>query len=398
MKIFLVNAVCGIGSTGQICEDIAECAIKRGNECTIFYGNGYSNYSHAIKMTSNIGVKIHAILARVTGLQGYFSTISTLKLLAGIDRTSPDIVHLHNLHGNYINVPVFLNGLKKRRIKTIITLHDCWFYTGKCTHYTKVGCYKWKKQCGRCIQLGNDIPSYYFDFTKKMIKDKRNIFEGFDTLTVIAVSEWIQKEAKYSILKNNNIELIPNWVDVNKFTVESRFHKNGSNEEFIILGVSAKWSQDMPKMQDFLKIAEKIPSHMKIRLVGEKVGNIKLAKNVEFIDFINDKNALADIFQEANIFLHLSREDSFGKVIIEAMSCGTPVIVYNSTACPELVQEGCGYVVEVDDIDGVVNRIKEVEEKGGIFYKDNCVNYAKKYSEEILVNQTIDLYEKLVES
>ena len=394
MNVAFVNAVCGTGSTGSICEDLADELIKRGHRCSIYYGNGDSENPYAQRITSAWCVKWHALFSRVSGLQGYSSLFATYRLIGKIRREGFDIVHLHNLHGNYIHVPVLLNYLKKNRIPTVLTLHDCWFFTGKCTHYTECSCYKWKESCGNCPQLKKDIPSFFFDKTMRMLRDKRKAYQGFDLLGVIAVSDWIRNEAEQSILKDARMATIYNWVDLEKFY--PRHDKGGG--QFTVLGVSAKWTSDMPKYKDFIKLSKRLPQDCEIVLIGKMDPDIVLPDNVRSVPYVQDQNELASYYSKADVYVHLSREDSFGKVIVEAMACGTPVIVYNSTACPELVGQDCGFVAESGDVDMICDWILTIRQIGSANYREACIERAKNFEKRSLVEQTCEFYAAMVKS
>lgn len=389
MKLIEINATYGIGSTGSICEEIKKYLESLGHECVVYYGN-YSSDRAAIRMTSSFGVKCHSLLARLFGLWGYYSSAPTRRLIADIRRERPDAVHLHNLHGNYINVPMLLHALKSMHVRTVITLHDCWFFTGKCTHYTAAGCNGWLHECGRCPLLRADVPSYFFDRTKKMLRDKREIYDGFNELSVIAVSDWIYREAKRSILAKNDIVRIYNWLDLDVFyprTVEK-------NDKFRILCVSAGWNSDMPKYHDVTRLAESVGEGCEIMLVGSGADRLSPPPNVRTVPFVSDKNEMARIYSSADVYVHLSREDSFGKVITEALACGTPSIVYDSTACPELVGDGCGYSVPVGDVDAVCAAIQKIMSNGKAAYSDNCVEFVRRFDKQSILEQTVALYEK----
>ena len=215
MKVLQINAVYGFGSTGRIVLEISECLNTEGIDNKVIACN---NLQGCLKICNSVENKIHALFARVFGLDSHYSYFSTRKILKVIRKYNPDIIHLHNLHSNYINLPKLLKHLAKNDIATVVTLHDCWFYTGKCTHYITVGCDKWQKECGNCPQLKNDIPSWFFDRTTKQLKEKREGFNSIPRLAVVGVSDWITNEAKKSLLKNAKIiKRIYNWIDTETF-------------------------------------------------------------------------------------------------------------------------------------------------------------------------------------
>lgn len=387
MKIVMINAVCESGSTGAICKELVDSFSKNGNKCVIYYGNRSSNYAFAQKIANKFEVRINSLLARFTGLQGYFAYWATFRCIQHLKKFSPDIVHIHNVHGNYINVPILLSYLKQHHIRTVITLHDCWFYTGKCTHYTEVSCYKWKRECGNCPQLKADIPSILFDCTRKMLKDKERMYINFPELSVIAVSNWICNQAKQSIMKHLKIETIYNWVDLDVFYPR----QIKSKKKFIILGVSAKWTKDSPKYQDFLKLSKLIGADEEIWLVGEHEEKC-LPDNIVSIPYVEGKEKMAEIYNLADVYVHLAREDSFGKVIIEALACGTPAVAYNTTAYPEIISKGAGFIAEVGNLEQVYENISMIKYKGKVAYSEACVVCASKYEKQRIIEKTFRHY------
>ena len=391
MKIFYVNATSGAGSTGNICQELAKAYTLGGNECKIFYGNGKSVDENSIKIASKFSVKIHALLSRISGLQGYYSNCATNKLIKTIKKQKPDIVHIHNVHGNYLNINKLFKFLSVNDIPTVITLHDCNLYTGKCTHYTDVKCDRWKTTCGNCPQLKKDIPSLIFDRTAKMLSDKEKAYSSFKRLGVIAVSEWIKNETEQSILRTAKIKRIYNWIDSEVFKPQQK-----NSDDFTVLLVSAKWAKNMPKYKDLLKLSEKLNGLAKIKVVGKVEKGLEFPVNVEVVKYISNAKDMAKLYSDAQVYVHLSSEDSFGKVIAESLACGTPVIVYNSTACPELVSEKSGYVVEVRDVDAVYEKIVLIKQNGKDFYFDNCVKQSKKFDKQTAIKETFEFYKEII--
>ena len=218
MKILQINAVIKNKSTGRTVSEVSEAIVKSGNESFIAYGQEKDNNDSSYFIGNLIDHKTHALFSRVFGLPGYFSRAATQGLIKYIEKISPDIVHLHNLHSNYVNINMLLKYLAKKDIATVITLHDCFMFTGKCTHYTAIGCDKWQIECGDCPRKKMDNPSLFFDYTRKMLKDKSDCYKNFNKLGVIGVSNWITNEAKKSILQNaTKIKRIYNWIDFDIF-------------------------------------------------------------------------------------------------------------------------------------------------------------------------------------
>lgn len=399
MKVLQINAVSGIRSTGRITVEITEYLNNNGHKGYIAYSDGIP-YEKGYKIGSKIEIKLHGLFSRIFGTQAYFSRYETKKLLKYIEKIKPDIIHLHNLHGNYINLELLLKYIAAHDIPTVLTLHDCWFYTGKCTHYTIDNCYKWKTECGNCPRLKKDNKSWFLDRTKKMYKDKKEWFSNIPRLAVIGVSDWITNEANQSFLSSAKvITRIYNWIDFEMFkpvmTDGLRKHLHLENK-FIILGVASGWS-DAKGLDKFIELAKNIPDDMVILLVGSMRKNVDLPKNIIHINETHDVNELVEYYSMADVFINLSLEESFGKVTAEALACGTPVILIDSTANPELVGEGCGYIVKGQNLDEILNYIKIVQNKSKLHYSKNCIKYARNnFSKNDRIYEYLELYKKIM--
>ncbi len=400
MNILQINAVYGIGSTGRTTKELDEYLQQNGHNSFAAVAQTDTIKSNVHIISNSFDKKLHAFLSRLFGKQGYYSSLSTRRTIKYINKCNPDVVHLRNLHANYINIPMLLKYLAKKDIATVVTLHDCFFYTGKCTHYTVQKCYKWQTGCYNCPKLRSDNASWLFDCTKKMWRDKKKYFGNIPRLAVTGVSDWTANEAKKSLLSSAKIiQRIYNWIDLSVFyprdTVNNKFIDLDSC--FSILFISAGWDADSKKFKDVLKLSERLGDDVNILLVGHIGDDIALPDNIHSLGYISSTNELAQLYSATDVYVHMSYEDTFGKVIAEALACGTPAIVYNSTALPELVSDGCGYVVESGDIDSVYDSILEIKQNGKQAYSNACINKVKNnFSKELCTAEYLELYEKLI--
>ena len=356
---------------------------------------------NTFKVGSKFEKKIHGLLSRIFGLQGYYSKKGTRKLLKYMDVEKPDVVRLGNLHSNFINFPMLFKYLSENDIPTVITLDDCFFFTGKCCHYTVDECYRWRYECGECPRKKKDNVSWFFDRTNKMLNDKRDFYRNIPRLAVVGVSHWISNEAKKSILSTAcYIETIYNWVDTDIFyPVDSLSLKYKYNLEikFIILGVASEWS-DKKGLNYFIQLAERLLEDEVIILVGKLSDSIDLPSNIKNIEQTDDINELVDYYNISDVFLQLSLEETFGKVVAESLSCGTPVIAFNSTANPELIGYRCGYTLEYSEFDNIREYIDRIKKNKKNYYTTSCREYAlKKFSKIENITKYISLFEKLKE-
>ena len=400
MKVLQINAVNSIASTGRNASELSEYLIQNGHSCVIAYSKGpFVNPEYEYKIGSNFDTKLHGLLSRITGMQGYFSRTATKKLLQFMNNYNPDVVVLNNLHGNYINLPLLLRYLAQNDIPTVVVLHDCWFYTGKCCHYTAQGCFKWKETCGKCPLLKKYNKSWFFDRTTKLHKDKIELFGNIPRLAVVGVSDWILNEAKIApVFKNAKVfKRIYNWIDTDVFyprNNDNLRNELGLEDKKVILSVANIWSKEKG-LDTAIQLASQLNANEQYILVGN-VGDVKLSQNIIHIPATNSVEELARYYSLADVFVQPSLEETFGKVSAEALACGTPVVCFNSTANPELVEDGCGYIMDNGDMDNMISKIRLVLGKGKEHYSNNCRNFATQNLEkEISLKEYSNLFENM---
>lgn len=402
MKILQINAVNKIASTGRTCCEISAFFENRGDECVTAYSKGTSvNPEKEFIIGNEWDAKLHGLLSRVSGKQGYFSAGETKRLLAFIDAFSPDIVLLRNLHGNYINVPMLLKYLAQKNIATVVVLHDCWFYTGKCCHYTIDNCYKWQQSCGECPGLKKYNKSWFFDKTHDILEDKKKLFGAIPCLAVVGVSDWITNEAKKSPVFRNAKEFVRiyNWIDLESFRPRTdnglRKRLNLENKK-IILCVASGWNKEKG-LDTVYELAQKLTDDQRLLIVGDMKEERNWNERVIRIPSTNSVEELAEYYSLADVFIQPSLEETFGKVSAEALACGTPVVCFPTTANTELVGEGCGIVCPTESTEDYLACVLTVLRNGKEKYSENCVAFARKnFDKNSNLLQYVQLFENLL--
>ena len=153
-RVLFINTVATGGSVARIVTGLYHALEEHGYECLIAYGRGEPPRDcRYYRIGSDTDVYIHGGMSRMTDRQGFYSMSATKALIRVIEDYDPDIIHLHNLHGYYLNVRVLFDYLHDRKRKVIWTLHDCWAFTGHCSHFEYIGCLKWQTCCDSCEQL-----------------------------------------------------------------------------------------------------------------------------------------------------------------------------------------------------------------------------------------------------
>ena len=391
MKIFQINSTCGYGSTGRIAVDILKEVEKNGGEGIIAYGRNTAPDSvNSYKITTETDVKIHGVLSRITDRQGFYSTSATKKLIEKIKEYNPDIIHLHNVHGYYLNVRILFEFLKDYKKPIVWTLHDCWTFTGHCAYFSFYGCEKWKTECDVC-PLKKDYPSsLVLDNSKKNFNEKKKLFTDLENVTLVTPSIWLADLVKESYLKKFDVKVINNGIDLSKFKpTKSDFReKNGLENSQIILGVASVW-EERKGLKDFIELNNRLNANQKIVLVGLNDAQLaELPKNIIGIKRTNSVNELAELYSVADVFVNPTYEDNYPTTNLEAISCGTPVITYKTGGSPESVDEGNGFVVEKGDVNGIFEALKKV---------NGCKTPTKdKFDASLRYKEYVDLYNTLL--
>lgn len=404
MKIVQINATYGIGSTGCIVKDIHERLTDQQNESYVFWAAKCIpeavKDNHISRVGNGLDHKIHAVQWRILHNQGWNSRFATKQLCGKIRRIRPDVVHLHNLHSNYINLPLLLKFLAVYRIPVMITLHDCWLFTGHCTHFLNFDhCSQWRsKGCLDCPAFNN---KYLKNKVHRQYEVKKKLFSGIKNLGVIGVSNWITGCGKESLLSDARIhKCVYNWIDYDIFhpgddgeTVREKYGiKKG---QVMILGVSQGWSREKG-LVEFQVLSRRLGSRGKIILIGNSE-NQRSSDNLVFAGYTANQKELSGLYSAADLFVNPSRMETFGKVTAEALACGTPVVAYDNTGTSELISMDTGILAEDGNIEEMINAVFSVLGRGKEEYSTNCRNRAiGMFNKKVLLNEIICTYKMLM--
>lgn len=364
MKIVQINSVCGIGSTGRIATDIHAALQAKGIESHIIYGRSDSRgCDNAIKISNRLDFYSHALQTRLFDNHGFCSTRATQLALKVLDDLQPDIVHLHNIHGYYLNVELLFSYLKKKpEIKVIWTLHDCWPFTGHCAHFDFVNCDKWKTQCFNCPQKNTYPASNLFDNSKGNYQRKKTAFVGLENLTIVTPSRWLADLVKQSYLQDYPVQVVNNGIDLSVFYPrKSAFRlKHNLTDNFLIMGAASIWSP-RKGFDDFISLASQLPNDYRLVMVGLPLDKIKaLPSNIIGIHRTDNPIELAEIYSAVDVFFNPTYEDNYPTVNLEAIACGTPVITYNTGGSPESVSAEHGFVIDKGNLSAVMEILRRL--------------------------------------
>lgn len=394
MKILQINGVYPIKSTGRIVKEI-EVVHNKNNidsyvaacECTV-------NKPNVHTMGSTWYVKANILKTRLFGKHGFYNKSATRRLLRWIDEIKPDIIHLHNIHGHYVNVKLLFEFIKKHDISVVWTLHDCWAFTGHCSHFDYVGCNKWQKGCYSCPMKKSYPGSWFFDRSRGNYSAKKALFTGVTKMHIVTPSQWLKDLCQKSFLGKYPVTVIHNGIDTDVFspTASDLRKELGIEDKFVIMGIVNKFS-GYKGGEYFLKLSRMLSDDEVILLVSLEEKPEDIPENIIALPRTADDKRLAAIYSAADVFVNPTLQDTFSMVNIEALSCGTPVVTFNSGGSSEMISEKCGVSVNRGNIKALFDSIQKV--KDGAFSADDCRAQALMFKTEDCFSKYLDIYKSV---
>lgn len=395
-------------STGRIMQEIGELAMRNGWESYIAYAKGRDGImpcrSHIVPVGGRWSTVWHGLETRLFDRHGLASTEATRKLVKRMEEIHPDVIHIHNIHGYFLNYKVLFDYLSHCGIPVVWTVHDCWLYTGHCYYYSYVGCGKWQTGCGRCPQRGQFPASLIFDRSARNYADKKSAFTSMPkgSLVVVPVSGWIMGEMKKSFLKGCEFRVIRNGINLDTFRLcdtQAAAAKYGLEGKHVLLGVASIWSREKG-LDDFVRMAGLLKANEVIVLVGIKPQEKKrLPHNIVGIARTENVHQLAELYSAADVFVNPTWQDNYPTVNLEAIACGTPVVTYRTGGSVESVTQKTGFVVEQGNVSGLLDAARTIYQRGKAYYRPLCREYAlKHFNKEDCYANYIRLYNELTVS
>lgn len=401
-KLLQINTTLNCGSTGRIAEQIALTAQNMGWKCYIAHGGRYIGNSQfeSIQISSKVDNYIHALYGELLGMHGLGSKCATNQFIKKIIQIKPDVIHLHNLHGYYLNYELLFDYFASTNIPIVWTLHDCWSFTGHCTHFENIGCNKWQMECGHCPLLMAQYKSRFIDRSRNNFLLKKKLYRKLQNVTIVPVSCWLNKLVRESILNHFPIITIHNGVDLDVFKPNCsniRKRLGIDSKKRILLGVIGS-GLDEKGEEEFIELS-RIKSHQVVLIGLSAKEQNRLPSNILCLKRTKDQVELAELYSAADIFINPTYNDTFPTVNLEALACGTPVITYRTGGSPETIDEKTGVVVEKGNIQGLINAVDVVLNNGKEFYSKKCRERAELYfDKDSRFKDYIMLYENLMKN
>lgn len=393
-------------STGRIMQEIAELATQHGWECYIAYSKGRDGMKPCKVKTIPVGNRWstawHGVTTRLFDRHGLASNRATRRFIKEIERIKPDIIHIHNIHGYFLNYKILFDYLAQSCIPVIWTVHDCWLYTGHCYYYSFAQCDKWKEGCHHCPQRKEFPTSYFIDRSRKNYRDKQKAFTSLpkEQLTIVPVSKWIRGEMQHSFLKDCRYQVIHNGIDTKTFNIydsEAVKEKYELQGKHILLGLASIWSEEKG-LNDFIRMAPLLHEDEVIVLVGIKEEQkALLPTNIVAIARTENIRQLAELYAAADAFVNSTWQDNYPTVNMEAIACGTPVVTYRTGGSIETITPDTGIIVEQGDVQGLLSAARTIREKGKEHYQAKCREYAlAHFKKEERYAEYLELYERIL--
>ena len=341
MRVAQINSVYGRGSTGNIVRNLHTHYLENGIDSYVFFGRGtQSSGKNLIKFSNQADVLYHGLQTRFFDRHGLVSKTVTRNLIKSLNELNPDIIHLHNIHGYYLNYPTLFNYLKKDfKGQVIWTMHDCWAFTGHCAYYTYAQCNKWETHCHNCPQKKEYPKSLYKDNSFENYELKKDNFSGLKHLQLITPSKWLKNQLSKSFLSDYNVKVLNNGVDKSIFKpFKSKFKEsNELVEKKIILGAANIWEK-RKGLKYLIALLEHLNYEEHIIVVGKsKFLDTFTHPKLTHIGQTSNAYELADLYNAADVYFNPTLEDNFPTTNLESIACGTPVVTFNNGGSSETI-------------------------------------------------------------
>lgn len=400
MKILQINCVYLFGSTGKITADLHHGLLKEGMESVVCYGRRDDTDEPGVyRVCSNAYARGQKLVTMFTGIMYGACGSSTRKLIGIIEREKPDVVHLQCINGYFVNIYRLVEWLKENKYPTVLTLHAEFMYTGNCG--CAFDCEKWKTGCGNCPRLKEETGSLFLDRTHQSWQRMKDAFDGFEHLTVVAVSPWIDSRAQMSpILQGKSHTVVFNGINTDVFRlydVSSLRKEHGLENKTVIFHATSFFSRDPQHIKGgfyLLEMARRFPEYQFI-VAGPHEKDMPVPENVLLLGQVQDQVRLAQYYSMADLTLTVSRCESANLICAEALCCGTPVVGFKAGGPETFSLPKYSTFVEHGDLNALSGAMRECLKKKVEKREISEAAHAA-YSRERMVRDYIHIYQSLI--
>lgn len=385
-------------STGKIMRTLGELAQAAGWESYVAYSRARDGVpphsSRLVPVGNKADLLLHWVATRLFDAHGLASRLATRRFVARLRELNPDVIHIHNIHGYFLNYKILSRALAQMGKPVVWTVHDCWLYTGHCYHYASAGCERWKTGCHHCPQKKAFPASWLLDRSRRNWEDKKKAFCSIPGLTLVTVSRWMKGEIAQSFLGRVRCEVIHNGIDLDTFR-PSPSAETALAYGTYYLAVASIWLPEKG-LQDLAGLALRLEADERLVVVGKRPSGHRFPRNVVCLERTADAAALAALYTEAVALVNPTWQDNYPTVNMEAIACGTPVVSYRTGGSPESITPQTGRVVEQGDVEGLAEALHAIRKQGKTHYTEACRSYAlAHFRAQDRFNDYIQLYESL---
>lgn len=385
-------------STGKIMRTLGELAQAAGWESYVAYSRARDGVpphsSRLVPVGNKADLLLHWVATRLFDAHGLASRLATRRIVARLRELNPDVIHIHNIHGYFLNYKILSRALAQMGKPVVWTVHDCWLYTGHCYHYASAGCERWKTGCHHCPQKKAFPASWLLDRSRRNWEDKKKAFCSIPGLTLVTVSRWMKGEIARSFLGGVRCEVIHNGIDVDTFR-PSPSAETALAYGTYYLAVASIWLPEKG-LQDLEKLSSVLDADERLVVVGKRPSGHRFPRNVVCLERTADAAALAALYTEAVALVNPTWQDNYPTVNMEAIACGTPVVSYRTGGSPESITPQTGRVVEQGDVEGLAEALHAIRRQGKEHFSEACRSYAlAHFRAQDRFNDYIQLYESL---
>ena len=333
----------------------SKAAIAAGWRSVIAFGrHPRPSASETIDLCDRLGTMVHVAATRLADRQGLHSRRATERLVDALEQLQPDVIHLHHLHGYYLDYPFLFRHLRGSGRPVVWSLHDCWPFTGHCCYFDVAGCTKWLAGCDRCPLIRTYPASLLADRSAANWADKRLAFSSPSRLHLVTPSRWLADRVAESFLGRHPRDTIPYGIDLGTFrpVADARLLlRHAFAGRHLVLAVASEWDP-RKGLDHVVALRPLLPREtFDIAVVGvTRKEAARLPDGVIPVPRTDSTDELAAIYSRATVFVNLTLADNFPVTNLESLACGTPVVTYDSGGSPEAIDAGTGLVVPRGDV------------------------------------------------
>ena len=353
IRVCMVSTSATRGGAGKMAATLAAAlnTSELGVHATLYHCGDNLAAGNVVGLRRPLSRQINTLLARLGGDRLIWD-LGVARRLVKLARDF-DVVHLHNLHGYYLNYRRLLDGLQGKPV--VWTWHDMWPITGRCGF--SLECTEWRTGCASCPNM-DYYPAALIDWAARDFTARSARLMTSTNLSIVTPSRWLADLGVQRGYSPANLTVIPNPVDLRHFNPEkataARRRLGLPDQAPLLLFVAANCDDPRKGFDDFCALA------VRLNVRGIAVGHSsrRSARLVDIVGPVHSPATLADFYCAADALVVPSTSDNYPNTTIEAQACGTPVFVYRTGGLPEQMPPFWSGVARPHDVDGLANLVQ----------------------------------------